>query len=222
MWPAAVSLMRSRIALTVVVFPDPAGPVTSDQAARLDRHALDDRRQAEWSHGGMPDTTQRNTRPTEPRWRYTLTRKRPRPGTLWAKSASPVLANSSARRRGRISSAICSVSPGSTASKGAGGAGRRSGRTAASRPSRAGRTRASPSGNAATRAGRSRPAPPIGPDVTARRLGYPSPRRACRLERGAHDFAARDRRRWAARERGARRPARRRRRRPSRSSASRS
>ncbi len=58
--------------------------------------------------------TRRNTRPTEPRWRMTFTRKRPRPETEYAKSASDDAMNSSARCFGMTANAIRSVSTGDT------------------------------------------------------------------------------------------------------------
>ncbi len=80
--------MWSIIAASVVVLPDPVGPVTSTRPRWCSvslRHAGG---RPSSSNDGMSLCTRRSTRPTEPRWRMTLTRKRPSPDTEYAKSAS--------------------------------------------------------------------------------------------------------------------------------------
>ncbi len=67
---------------------------------------------------GCPGRTRRRTRPTHPRWRKALTRKRPRPAMPYMKSHSLVAWNRSARPCGMIPAARRSVSEGSTVSKG--------------------------------------------------------------------------------------------------------
>ncbi len=80
MWTSRLVLMWSTIAASVVVLPEPVGPVTRTRPRGSRASAA--------RAGGMPSSsrdiapiaTRRKTRPTEPRDRKALTRKRPTPG----------------------------------------------------------------------------------------------------------------------------------------------
>ncbi len=109
-----VSLMWSIIEPSVVVFPEPVGPVTSTRPRSCSASFRTTGGRPSSSNDGISLCTRRSTRPTEPRWRITLTRKRPTPETEYAKSASLVAMNSSARCLGIIANAMRSVSTGET------------------------------------------------------------------------------------------------------------
>ena len=88
MWPERSRLMRSMMQASVVDLPEPAGPVTSTRP--FCRPAV--RRTASGMlkslGSGRPNGITRMTADSEPRWRNTLARKRPMPGSAKEKSSS--------------------------------------------------------------------------------------------------------------------------------------
>ena len=73
--------MWSIIAASVVVLPEPVGPVTSTRPRCSSARRRTIGGSPSSSIDGMPGSTRRSTSPTEPRWRNTLTRNRPRPAS---------------------------------------------------------------------------------------------------------------------------------------------
>src|SRR6478735_317292 len=102
--------MWSIIPASVVVLPDPVGPVTRTRPRGSIASAASASGSPRSGSGMAPTLTRRKTRPAEPRERKALTRKRPTPGSEYAKSASLVLANSSRRSSRSTSEAMNSVS----------------------------------------------------------------------------------------------------------------
>src|SRR4051794_27120629 len=111
MWHSRWVLMWSTMPASVVVLPEPVGPVTSTRPRGSRASWLMTAGTLSSSSGIAPTETRRNTRPTEPRERNALTRNRPTPAREYAKSASLVRLNDS-RRSSRITSsamaAVCS------------------------------------------------------------------------------------------------------------------
>ena len=88
MGSSMVTMCTARLALTwsimdasVVVLPDPVGPVTSTspRGSSASRAITGGRPRS--SIDSAPSWTRRSTSPTEPRWRNALTRNRPTPGS---------------------------------------------------------------------------------------------------------------------------------------------
>ena len=65
-----------------VDLPEPVGPVTEHDPARLGGKPAHDRRRPSCSIGTVSDGISRIAAPSVPRWKNVLTRKRPTPGTL--------------------------------------------------------------------------------------------------------------------------------------------
>ena len=82
MLTALVALTWSIMEAMVVVLPEPVGPVTRTMPRGSSASRRTTPGRPRLSKEGMPGSTRRNTRPTDPRWRKTLTLKRPRPDTL--------------------------------------------------------------------------------------------------------------------------------------------
>src|SRR3954469_9072749 len=109
-WHSLLLLMWSIIPASVVVLPEPVGPVTSTSPrGSMASEARTGGRPRSVS-GMAPTLTRRNTRPHEPRERNALTRNRPTPDSEYAKSASLDLWNSSTRSSRSTSLTICAVS----------------------------------------------------------------------------------------------------------------
>ena len=99
---AALAVDAVESAATVVVLPDPGGPVTSTRprSSSAKRSTCGGRPSS--SRSGISGGTRRTTMASEPRWRWMATRKRPRPATLNPELASPVVASSSWRAASRM------------------------------------------------------------------------------------------------------------------------
>ena len=88
MWTGRWPLMCSMIAASVVLLPDPVGPVTRKRPCLL--------RASSFTMAGAPRSSRlgtlagmrRNTAPGSPFWKKAFPRKRPRPGTANEKSSS--------------------------------------------------------------------------------------------------------------------------------------
>ena len=118
MFAARSVFMWSTMAASVVVLPDPVGPVTRTSprcsSARRVTTGGNPRSAAERGLG----RTRRRTRPEAPRCRKALQRNRPTPLTDSEKSASPVDLNSSSRSGGSTTRTSSSQSSGLTTGKG--------------------------------------------------------------------------------------------------------
>jgi hypothetical protein len=77
MWQGRVALIRSIIADSVVVFPEPVGPVTRTSPRGRSARSSTINGSPSSSAEGEPMRTSRMTRLIEPRCRNTFTRKRP-------------------------------------------------------------------------------------------------------------------------------------------------
>src|SRR5450756_126974 len=104
--------MRSTIEASVVVLPEPVGPVTrtSPRGSRASSPTTSGSPSSAsvWA----PTDTRRNTSAHAPRARYAFTRKRPTPESEYAKSASLVALNEAISSAGSTSPTIDSVSAG--------------------------------------------------------------------------------------------------------------
>ena len=81
-WTSRLVLMWSIMPASVVVLPEPVGPVTSTRPRGSRASDAEHRRQAELVERDRADgLTRRKTRPAEPRERNALTRNRPTPGS---------------------------------------------------------------------------------------------------------------------------------------------
>ena len=83
--------MRSMRAATVVVLPDPGGPVTSTRPFSSSAKRSTCGGSPRSSRSGISGGTRRTTIASEPRWRWIATRKRPSPVMLNPELASPVV-----------------------------------------------------------------------------------------------------------------------------------
>ena len=81
MWTSRFALMWSIIPASVVVLPDPVGPVTSTRPRGSMASAASASGRPRSCSGIAPTLTRRNTSPAEPRERNALTRNRPTPGS---------------------------------------------------------------------------------------------------------------------------------------------
>ena len=117
MWRAADSLMWSTMAATVVVLPDPVGPVMRIRPRGSSARRRIAAGRPRVSKPGMLAGTSRRTRPSVLWWRKTFTRNRLPSPAVRAKSTSPARASWSDRSGGRIEVTIRSMSAACTTSK---------------------------------------------------------------------------------------------------------
>ena len=81
MWSSRVSLISLMIDASVVDLPEPVGPVTSTMPRGFLAKPRTTGGRPSFSIGTVSLGIRRKAAPSEPRWKYALTRNRPWPGT---------------------------------------------------------------------------------------------------------------------------------------------
>ena len=87
MCSSRVSLISLISDASDVDLPEPVGPVTSTMPRGLEANSRTTGGRPRRSIGTVSDGIRRNAAPSVPRWKKVLTRKRPTPGTEYAKSS---------------------------------------------------------------------------------------------------------------------------------------